>query len=349
MIRILVTGGGAPGIKGTIFSLRNNSVCENVFIAVTDVKEDCAGKYLADEFFVIAHSRDKENYLQQILDISKQHKIDVIIPQNTLELEVLSEHINIFEKNQIKVAVSEYNSLLLVNNKFNLTQLAKKLNIPVPATYIVSTFNDLVKYAKELGWPDKRVLIKPPKSNGSRGLRIIDEQLNYLNQFYNEKPNNIFTKMEILHSILGDKFPELMITEFIEGDEITVDAFRYSSNEIFIPRIRKQILNGISFINEYYESDEIIHYSKILSESVDLKYAFGFQFIIDKNKVPYLIECNPRIQGTMVFSTLAGCNLIYATVNALLNKRIPDFNLNKNTKLYRYWGAIGINDKMIIV
>ena len=42
---------------------------------------------------------------------------------------------------------------------------------------------------------------------------------------------------------------------------------------------------------------------------MDLRYAFGFQFIGDK-----LLECNPRVQGTMIASTYAGCNIIYSAV-----------------------------------
>lgn len=41
-------------------------------------------------------------------------------------------------------------------------------------------------------------------------------------------------------------------------------------------------------------------------------------------------------------STLAGGNIIYNSVKAVLGENIPEFNINWNTKLLRYWGAIGV-------
>ena len=48
-INILVTGGGSPGIMGTIYSLKNNYDQRDVQIICTDAKSDCVGKYIADK------------------------------------------------------------------------------------------------------------------------------------------------------------------------------------------------------------------------------------------------------------------------------------------------------------
>ena len=78
-----------------------------------------------------------------------------------------------------------------------------------------------------------------------------------------------------------------------------------------------------------------------------LKYCFGFQFKYDINNIPKILECNPRVQGTMVFSTMMGANLIYSSLKSCLGEDIPEFVLHWETKLLRYWGAIGVNDKSI--
>jgi len=63
---------------------------------------------------------------------------------------------------------------------------------------------------------------------------------------------------------------------------------------------------------------------------------------------PVLLESNPRVQGTMVMSTFCGANIIYSSVKALLGETIPEFEINWNTKLYRYWGAVGVNGEDVI-
>ena len=61
-----------------------------------------------------------------------------------------------------------------------------------------------------------------------------------------------------------------------------------------------------------------------------------------------LLECNPRIQGTMVIATFAGANIIYSTLKLLLGELIPRFNIKWNTKILRYWGGISVvNGKMV--
>ena len=64
------------------------------------------------------------------------------------------------------------------NNKYELLKVAKKIGIPCVKFYEVSNIIDLEKKLKSFGWPKKRVVIKPPLSNGSRGVRIIDESIN---------------------------------------------------------------------------------------------------------------------------------------------------------------------------
>ncbi|MEM2944606.1 MAG: hypothetical protein QW087_07700 [Methanomassiliicoccales archaeon] len=70
--------------------------------------------------------------------------------------------------------------------------MANRIGVPVPQHKLVNNFRDLVDYAKYLGWPESRVVIKPPVSSGIRGLRIIDERIDMKDLFYNEKPTTIF-------------------------------------------------------------------------------------------------------------------------------------------------------------
>ena len=73
-----------------------------------------------------------------------------------------------------------------------------------------------------------------------------------------------------------------------------------------------------------------------------MEFCFGFQFKYDIYGIPKILECNPRVQGTMIFSTFMGANIIYAAVKSCLGEFLPEFSLNWDTKLIRYWGAIGI-------
>ncbi len=346
-LKILLTGCGSPGVKGTLFSLRNNYDNRDIEIIGTDANSDAVGRYYCENFYTISSASKEKKYLSDIKSIVKKEKINIILPQNTMELLILAKNKLFFEKLNTTVIVSDSLQLNIANDKSKIMRYCKDIKIPTAKFYNVETIKELKSSAKKLGWPEKKIVIKPPVSNGSRGVRIINENIDIKSMFFNDKPNSLFTNMQILELTLGEKFETLIVSEFHEGDEYTVDVFSYNSLTTCIPRKRINIKSGITFDGVLEKNKDIIEYSTKLSEALDLKYCFGFQFILSKHQKPFLIECNPRVQGTMIMSTFAGANLIYSSVKAALGEDIPEFNINWKTRFSRYWGGISISDDKI--
>ena len=217
-------------------------------------------------------------------------------------------------------------------------------NIPVGKFVQINNRKDLITEAEKLGWPENKIVVKPPSSNGSRGVRIIDESINQKDMFFNEKPTSLYTSLRNLKNLLGNKFPVLILTEFLPGIEYTVDIFN-NTPVIAIPRKREQIKSGITFRAVLEQKKEIINFSKKLTDVLNLDFCVGLQFKMDEKNVPKILECNPRVQGTMVLSTLAGANIIYSSVKKVMGEKIPEFDINWGTSFIRYWGGVSINNK----
>ena len=345
-ITVLITGSGAPGIQGTIYSLKNNFDKRNIQIIGTDIRVDVVGAYLCDAFYQITRP-EKPKYLEQLLSICAYENVDVVIPQNTTELSVLANNKSLFQNNGTEVLVSDPNCIAVANNKYQLLLLAEQKGIPTPKFFQVTTFDNLENAAKELGWPKNPIVIKPPASNGMRGVRIIDESFDRKKLFYEEKPTTLYLKMNNLYEILRASFAPLLVMEYLPGDEFTVDVLK-TDEYCIVPRRRNRIQSGITFYGTVEKRDDIIQYSKRLSTVLGSEYAFGFQFKEDEDGVPKLLECNPRVQGTMVLSTFAGANIIYGAVKQSLNEPVPEFQVDWNTKILRYWGGLGIKKGKVI-
>jgi carbamoyl-phosphate synthase large subunit len=346
-LKIIVTGAGAPGIGGTIYSLKNNFDNRPIEVIGTDVNDNVVGKYLCDNFYTIPKASNKSDYLQALADISDIEKPDIIIPQNTSELGTLADNIKVFEEKGIKVIVSNADSIERSNNKYTSLELCRGNGLSYPGYRLVNNLFDLENSIKELGWPEKRVIVKPPVSNGMRGFRIIDEYVDYKKIFYLEKPNNSIISFDDLKKILGDNFPDLLVSEYLPGDEYSVDILRTRDRIEVIPRKRTLIRSGITFNGNLEYNTEIINTSIKLSGLLNMEYCYGFQFKMDYNNRPQLLECNPRVQGTMVMSTIAGANLIYSAVKYALNEPIPEFSIDWNSSFYRYWGGVGLNKSQV--
>ena len=50
-INVLITGAGAPGTAGTIYSLKKNPGNIKFKIITTDIKDNTAGKFMSDSFY----------------------------------------------------------------------------------------------------------------------------------------------------------------------------------------------------------------------------------------------------------------------------------------------------------
>jgi carbamoyl-phosphate synthase large subunit len=273
------------------------------------------------------------------------------LPQTTRELWTLSENLEEFEQIGVKVVVSSLNSIRVANDKFLLVEKAKQIGIPYPRYFLTSTEEEFLAALKEIGYPQKKVVIKPRVSNGMRGLRIIVEDVWDVQRFLNEKPEGVEITLESLLQILRKgQWPELLVTEYLEGFEYSVDVFRNKKGSIAIPRLRKQIRSGITFEAEVDLREDLIEYSKKLSEALNLFYCFGFQYKLDSDGVPKILECNPRVQGTMVVSTFAGFNMIYYSVKEALGFEVDirEKVLKNGLQFKRFWGGICIENGQFI-
>ncbi len=348
LLRCIVTGAGAPGIRGTLYALRHNPDNRKVYTLGIDINEDVVGRYLTDDFMKIAPP-ESEDYLPDLLRIIRKQKIDLIIPQTTREIEVLSRNKKMIEDQHCKVMVSSAEAIFSANNKWHLLNICNRIEIPAPWFFLTHSLNELAEKAVELGYPDKPVVVKPPVSNGMRGLRILMEKPWNAQRFFSEKPGGIEITLEQLRQIFkGAEEPELLVTEYLPGDEYSIDVFRGQRGSFAVPRLRRKIRSGISFITEVVDDKELIGFSLKLADELDLKYAFGFQFKLDSKGVPRILESNPRIQGTMAAGILAGRNIIWMAVKDALGLpyELPVDSL-KPTLFYRFWGGLGINNNEV--
>lgn len=346
-INVLVTGSGAPGTKGTLYSLHKNFDHRRVRTIGIDVNDDVVGRYLCEKFHQVPRPSE-DSFVPSLLSICKREKVNVILPQVTAELSKLAESKDEFEENGTSVAVSAKKIIELSNNKYELMKAieSSKISSLAPKSFLVDNVEDLSKYAEKLGFPEKPFVVKPPVSSGMRGLRIVDDSIDLKKSFYTRKPDNVYVRFEELEKVLGDRFPELLVMEYLPGKEYTVDVLA-TAEPVIIPRTRDLIRTGITFNATAEENSEIIERSRKLIKLLDLEHACGFQMKSDENGAVKLLECNPRIQGTMVLSTLAGANIVYGAVKLALGEDVPSFKIRWNTRLLRYWGGVAISDGKI--
>ena len=258
----------------------------------------------------------------------------------TRELQVLSENVKLFEKNNIALRISEPEQLKTANNKYSLMSFCRDNYIPIPDFYLVNSKDDFIKKSEMLGYPERQICFKPPVSNGLRGFRIISDSINRMNVIMNEKPNNVFIGFEEFLQIADESkwFPQLLLMEYLPGEEYSVDVLANRGKCIkVIPRLRDKLKMGISFVGTVVKEEQIIGYSGRLVERLGLDGNIGLQFRKDANGIPKIIESNPRLQGTVILCTAAGYNMVYNSVKLAVGEMPEEAELRWGTKMIRYW------------
>lgn len=339
-INILMTGGGAPGAAGIIKCLRQEKAYK---IIVADANPEVVGKYLGDHFEIIPLATDPE-FIDHVLAICRKNNIHVIMPLVTRELIPFSQRISAFEAIGVKLICSSYSSLEIANNKGRLYEFLEWRGIEVPAFRIVETIDQFKLAVKELGYPQNQLCFKPCVANGSRGFRILSEQMNALDHLINQKPDNTFISIDHAINVLSSgKFPELLVAEYLPGEEYSVDCLAKDGvSVLIIPRLRKKMINGISVEGAIIEEKSIINYCEQIIKELQLHGNIGIQIKRSGAGSFLILEINPRVQGTISAILGAAVNLPVLAVKQELGLQIdPDeLKVKWGTKFFRHWNEV---------
>ncbi|MBI5857339.1 MAG: ATP-grasp domain-containing protein [Sphingobacteriales bacterium] len=344
-VNILMTGAGAPGAAGILKCLHQD---KSFHIIVADANPNAVGQYINNGPIAIGFEHipfaNDSSFADALLDICRKKNINLVLPLVTKELIPLAQHIKRFEQIETKVLVSPLASLEIANNKSRLYEFLQWRGIAVPEFRIVETVEQFKKAVLELGYPERPVCFKPSVSNGSRGFRIISEQMNELDLLFNHKPTSTYIGFNDAVRILSSgTFPELLVSEYLPGDEYSVDCLaNHGESVLIVPRLRKRIINGISVEGEFIKEEKIISYCIRIIKELQLHGNIGIQVKKSATDEFLILEINPRVQGTISAALGAGINLPVLAIKQELGLPISsnELNVKWGTKFSRYWQEV---------
>ena len=338
-LRILLTGAGAPGAWGIIGALRAGAD-RQIAIVGADMRRDAVGFARCDRVRVIP-SAGSPDFWPRVRDALVAEQLHVILPLVTRELDVLAARRAQIEALGARAVVSEPEALALANDKGRTADALRGLGLVAPESRTVHSVDELCSAARDLGYPAVPVVVKPCRSNGSRGVRILDSTADRLRLLLEEKPSSLVSTLDEVAGVLdgADPFPPYVVMEYLPGEEYSVDCLGDGRRAlVVVPRRRDQIRQGISFAGTVVQDEQIIAYSRSIVERLRLWGPIGLQVRRDAAGMAKLIEINPRLQGTTALSVAAGVNLPWLSVLLALGEPISIGPIRWGTRVIRYWG-----------
>lgn len=335
-LTILLSAAGSPTMPGLINCFKNNGERDITIIGV-DMDEEGSTRFMVDKFYCVPAATD-DQYVDVLLGICKKEKVDIYFPNISAEVSAVSKRKEEFEQIGVKLSISDHGSVEIANNKLKTYDFLREHNVRIPKYYPVNSIEDLELNCRKLGYPDTPVCVKIANESGSRGVRIIDPHKNRYNIFAHQKPNSFYTSYEDMISILQDaeKINDLMLVEYMPGNEYSIDALAEKGETLYmVGRENTKSMMSIAQESEVKKIDSAYEDAKRIIKLLNFDGNVGFDFMIDAEGVPVLMDINPRITATVSVIAAAGVNLPYLRVKQLLGEELQKCTVNYGVKIKR--------------
>ncbi|MES2922741.1 MAG: phosphoribosyltransferase domain-containing protein [Verrucomicrobiota bacterium] len=261
-------------------------------------------------------------YVDWCLDFCERKRIDVFVPGRMRE--AISDRRQEFLARGTKLIVAgDGATLKLLEDKGRfLSQLPDGVN--AHQFHRVRTWEEFSAACEQLENKGLRVCFKPGTATFGEGFYILDEAMTPLKRLLRSEAHRI-TKAE-LKAVLAasETFPELLVMEYLDGSEFSVDVLADAGTVIAMVCRRKPMngrvrLSGTSHTLHVHEGQSQVLASepaieemvRRLTRHFNLGGLFNVQFRskAERPEKPCLLEINGRMSGGLPYVALSGLNL----------------------------------------
>ncbi|MGG3887077.1 ATP-grasp domain-containing protein [Brevibacillus panacihumi] len=235
------------------------------------------GKYVYQNYIPDLPNISQPDFILSLNEVVRKNNIHFIIPTHDTVALYLKE-------NEERIAAQ------IVCSDLETTKICRSKSL----TYSYLTgFGFVPKiYSDPSQIKQYPVFLKPDKGQGAKGTNVINNEKEL--EFYYERT------------------PDLLICEFLPGEELTVDCFtdRQGILRFVGPRTRTRVLAGISVSSRQAEITEEVNYiAKSLNSTFSFRGYWYFQVKRDRQGIFKLLEISTRFAGTACLHFARDVNL----------------------------------------
>ncbi|MEM3616979.1 MAG: ATP-grasp domain-containing protein [Candidatus Bathyarchaeia archaeon] len=283
-------------------------VCDDYKSAIEHYKgEDYKGK---STFF------NPHVLLEMTKKFMEKRHVDAVLLSSGLD-----DHIDIlYELNSIAPILGNPPSVIRnVREKQRFFNKLKALGIAYPKTVVVKSIFEAKEAAASIGYP---VVLKPEGGFGGIGIRVASTPSEILEAF----------------SSASKMVDKVVVQKLIKGFHASISVLA-GKKDVKVLSINEQLLGLPSvYQNEpfgycgnivpFQVAESLFEKCHRTAEKIALNFGLmgsnGIDIVISEDEMPYVIEVNPRFQGTLgCVEKVLGINLVDAHVKACLYNQLP--------------------------
>jgi hypothetical protein len=270
---------------------------------------------------LIEPSYDSESNATFYENVVVDYKVNLIIPGESSLLFFKaneSKFIDLGAKLMISASVDLLNVLRSKTLTYQYFK-EKDIDIAIPLYSNVNSLEAFVDICKEIESIGSIPCFKPDVSQGAAGFRIVDNGVNSGNLIYGYPSHKASLEYYIRLFEASETFPNLIVTEYLSGEEVTLDTLSYNHECIcYFPRIKE--------LNNRYVIDRPL-FKPLISDFIiktDIQFLWNIQLRYHNN-IPYLLEVNPRYSGGSYLAEENGYTMLCAAIEFIMFNRKSTF------------------------
>lgn len=336
-MKVLITGCGRHS-KSLVQTIKNN--VDGREVEVVGINNNPANILRSDvDEFIIAPSSFDPVYIDWLLNLCTEKKVDVILPYITAELPIIAANREKLESNGTKVSIVSERTLMVANDK---VELARMFPDYMPRQAVVRSSAEIRSFARSIGYYTGTPLCcKLADKCGGTGFAILDEKKCLEISLFNKMGVNRYISINQLCEIADKVEAEIILQEYVSGTDYSVCVLADCGKvETLCGFAGYAMEYGSVMQGEIVRNTIAYTMADKLTEKLELDGNACFDFIIRPDGFPVLLECNPRISASIPFIARAGADLVYLRCKQLLGEPIDtDISFDYGLKMVKYYDA----------
>lgn len=287
--RVLVTGAGSGVGQGIVKALRVSDL--PVTVVAGDIAPMNAALYRADEAVIIPRV-EQQGALATLIDLLRDHCIDVVMIGSEFDLEFFSLHKAEIESGTgAIVIVAPPATVAIANDKWLTAEFLREHGLPYAEAYLPKDQEDAACHAAAWGYP---VVLKTRRGTSSRHVHIVRDS-DSLEQLYPGTP------APMLQRVIDIPSSEL-------GREYTCSVFKAANGEMVGPfTARRTVRGGTSWHIEVAPFEALHEPLLAIAGALDFVGSLNVQLMLtEAGAIPF--ELNSRFSGTTAVRAHFGFN-----------------------------------------
>jgi carbamoyl-phosphate synthase large subunit len=280
-VTVLVTSAGSAPAVAVMAALREQQEIP-VRVVAADMDPLSVGFHLSDAGLLVPPAGDP-TFVDFMLSVCHEQGVEVVFPIIDEELQVFADAAPRFAERGIAVITNAPEVVRVARDKWLTYGWCRQHEVLAPRTWLA---------AEPPAAPTLPLVVKPRSGRGSVGVQVMR------------------TAEELRERLARE--PELLVQEFIEGPEFTVDILADREGRVLsaVPRERLMVKAGMCVKGRTVNDPRLLELSVHVAEEFGLTPRGNVQFCRSvRDGEYYLIEVNAKFGAGLPLTTAAGVNM----------------------------------------